>query len=158
MYADTLSVTMFVFGVVVIEVWETDLPVWGFVLALLICAFCVVLRHCALSSQVLHSLCFSIRVYSPFGCDPGHYDPATWAERHHGADHWLRPSWPPDCGDVVQDMGSYYHDSRDWVHERLQACPLHEDPTSPDVLLSGCRHHCCRYRAAWCASMDVLQY
>jgi hypothetical protein len=49
-YADTLSVTMFVFGVVVIEVWETDLPVWGFVLALLICAFCPVLSHCAHSS------------------------------------------------------------------------------------------------------------
>ncbi|KAN0109004.1 OPT oligopeptide transporter [Russula decolorans] len=32
----TIFVTMFVFGVVVIEVWETDLPVWGFVLALLI--------------------------------------------------------------------------------------------------------------------------
>jgi hypothetical protein len=46
-YADTLSVTMFVFGVVVIEVWETDLPVWGFVLALLICASRFVLRHCA---------------------------------------------------------------------------------------------------------------
>jgi hypothetical protein len=30
---------MFVFGVVVIEVWETDLPVWGFVLALLIVRF-----------------------------------------------------------------------------------------------------------------------
>ena len=49
-YADTLSVTMFVFGVVVIEVWETDLPVWGFVLALLICAFCLVPLHRALSS------------------------------------------------------------------------------------------------------------
>ena len=48
-YADNLSVTMFVFGVVVIEVWETDLPVWGFVLALSICAF-VSLRHCAPSS------------------------------------------------------------------------------------------------------------
>jgi hypothetical protein len=41
---------MFVFGVVVIEVWETDFPVWGFVLALLIGAFCLVLRHCVLSS------------------------------------------------------------------------------------------------------------
>jgi len=30
---------MFVFGVVAIEVWKTQLPVWGFVLALLICAF-----------------------------------------------------------------------------------------------------------------------
>ena len=33
---------MFVFGVVVIEVWETDLPVWGFVIALLIGPFCLV--------------------------------------------------------------------------------------------------------------------
>jgi len=33
------AVTMFVFGVIVIEVWKTELPVWGFVLALLICAF-----------------------------------------------------------------------------------------------------------------------
>ncbi|KAN0111238.1 OPT oligopeptide transporter domain containing protein [Russula decolorans] len=32
----TIFVTMFVFGVIIIEVWETDLPVWGFVLALLI--------------------------------------------------------------------------------------------------------------------------
>jgi hypothetical protein len=44
-YADTLLVTMFVFGVVVIEVWETDLPVWGFVFALLICASCLALSH-----------------------------------------------------------------------------------------------------------------
>ncbi len=34
------SVIMFVFGVVSIEVWDTDFPVWGFVLALLICMFC----------------------------------------------------------------------------------------------------------------------
>jgi hypothetical protein len=160
-YADTLSVTMFVFGVVVIEVWETDLPVWGFVFALLICVFCLVLRHCALSSRASHLLCFSIRVYSPFECDPGHYEPATWAswaERPHGVDHRIRPSWPPDCDDVVQDMGLYYHDAGDFVHGRIQACPLHEDRTSPDFLLSGCRHHCCWYRTAWCARMDVLQY
>ena len=29
-------VTMFVFGVISIEVWHTQLPVWGFVLALVI--------------------------------------------------------------------------------------------------------------------------
>ena len=33
---DTLSVTMFVFGVIVIEVWDSDLPLWGFICALLI--------------------------------------------------------------------------------------------------------------------------
>ena len=31
---------MFAFGVVAIEVWDTDFPVWGFVLALLIGMFC----------------------------------------------------------------------------------------------------------------------
>jgi hypothetical protein len=65
-YADNLSVTMFVFGVVIIEVWETDLPVWGLVLALLICASCLILCHCVISSLVLHSFRFSTRVYSPF--------------------------------------------------------------------------------------------
>jgi OPT oligopeptide transporter protein len=34
----TFAVTMFVFGVVAIEVWNTEFPVWAFVLALLICA------------------------------------------------------------------------------------------------------------------------
>jgi len=51
---------MFVFGVVVIEVWETDLPVWGLVLALLIRAFCLVLHRCALSSRVSHSLSLAL--------------------------------------------------------------------------------------------------
>ena len=30
---------MFVFGVVAIEVWNTQFPVWGLVLALIVCAF-----------------------------------------------------------------------------------------------------------------------
>jgi hypothetical protein len=42
-YADTLSVTMFVSSVIVIGVWETDLPVWGFLLTLLVCASCLIL-------------------------------------------------------------------------------------------------------------------
>ena len=32
-------VTMFVFGVISIEVWPTQLPVWAFALALIICGF-----------------------------------------------------------------------------------------------------------------------
>jgi hypothetical protein len=35
----SFSVSMFVFGIVSIEVWETQLPVWGFVLALCIGVF-----------------------------------------------------------------------------------------------------------------------
>jgi hypothetical protein len=72
-----------VFGVIIIEVWETDLPVWGFVLALLICVFCLVLRHCVLSFRVSRSFCFSFRVYSPLEYDRGHYEPVYWAERYH---------------------------------------------------------------------------
>ncbi len=33
---------MFGFGVIAIEVWDTDFPVWAFVLALLICMFCLI--------------------------------------------------------------------------------------------------------------------
>ena len=36
-----VAVTMFVFGVVSIEVWDTDFPVWAFVLALIICTLSV---------------------------------------------------------------------------------------------------------------------
>ena len=35
----SFSVSMFVFGVVSIEVWKTQLPVWGFILALCIGVF-----------------------------------------------------------------------------------------------------------------------
>ena len=45
------SVTMFVFGVVVIEVWDTQLPIWAFVLALLICTYYITFC-CFLSSRV----------------------------------------------------------------------------------------------------------
>ena len=117
--ADSLPVTMFAFGVVVIEVWETDLPVWGFVLSLFICASRLDLRHYALSSRVSHLMCSSIRVYSHFECDHGYYGPIFWAERHLGADHRIRPSWPPDCGVVVQDVGCFYLVTGDFVHERL---------------------------------------
>jgi hypothetical protein len=32
------SVMTFTFGVITIEVWDTELPVWAFVFALIICA------------------------------------------------------------------------------------------------------------------------
>ena len=35
----SFPVSMFVFGVVLIEVWKSQLPVWGFVLALFIGVF-----------------------------------------------------------------------------------------------------------------------
>ena len=35
----SLTVSMFGLGVVLIEVWHTELPVWAFILALMIGAF-----------------------------------------------------------------------------------------------------------------------
>jgi len=55
---------MFVFGVIVIEVWETQLPVWAFVLALVICVFSLPPRC---SSQVLMFI-YSAFIYTvPIG-------------------------------------------------------------------------------------------
>jgi OPT family oligopeptide transporter len=59
---------MFVFGVVAIEVWDTDFPVWGFVLALLICMFFPRLLRSVLFPRVKHSVCISAFVYTvPIG-------------------------------------------------------------------------------------------
>ena len=58
---------MFAFGVVIIEVWETDLPVWGFVLALLICAFCSYIVTVRFPSEI-HICCVLALVYTlPLG-------------------------------------------------------------------------------------------
>jgi hypothetical protein len=74
----SFSVTMFVFGTVAIEVWDTQFPVWAFVLSLAICTF-----YFAFVMHFLPKfntcLCFSVRVYCPYWCDPGYYEPASWA-------------------------------------------------------------------------------
>ena len=55
-------------------------------------------------------------------------------------------------------MGFYYHNSGTSIHEGLQAWPLHEDPTSSDVLVSDSRDCDCWHCAARRAGMDVLQH
>lgn len=106
-------VTMFTFGVIAIEVWDTQFPVWAFVLALLIRAFCPALFLLAPNN----SFCFSDVLYGPHRCDSGHHEPASWAQRHHGVDHRICPSWPSDCDDDVQDMGLYHHGAGASIHE-----------------------------------------
>ena len=120
-----------------------------------LCVFPISLASCAFFPSL--TFCFSIRVYHPYWRDPGHYEPASWVERHHGVDHRLRPSRSPDCDDAVQDLGLYYYGAGASIHERLQARPLHEACTSPDVLLPGRRYCRCWDRAARRASVDVLQ-
>lgn len=47
-FSDTrvLAVTMFAFGTVSIELWETDFPVWALVVALVICLFSLLGSRC----------------------------------------------------------------------------------------------------------------
>ena len=54
--------TTFVSGVVVIEVWKTELPVWGFVLVLLICTFTYLGRDLFVTVNI-HVL--SIHIHCP---------------------------------------------------------------------------------------------
>ena len=58
---------MFVFGVVAIEVWKSQLPVWGFVLALLICTFSYLRRDLFVTANI-HVL--SIHIHCPYRWDP----------------------------------------------------------------------------------------
>ena len=68
-----MIVSMFVFGITSIEVWNTQFPVWAFVLALIICALPSPPKFRDLSEHV-----FSIRVYHPDRDDPSHYEPTDW--------------------------------------------------------------------------------
>jgi len=67
---------MFVFGVIVIEVWKTQLPVWGFVLALLICAFTLLGRDLFVTVNI-HVL--SIHLHCPYRCDRSRDESANWS-------------------------------------------------------------------------------
>jgi hypothetical protein len=67
---------MFMFGVVVIEVWKTELPVWGFVLALLICAFTELGRDLFVTVNI-HVL--SIHIHCPYRCDPSRDESGNWS-------------------------------------------------------------------------------
>ena len=102
---------MSVFGIVSIEVWESQLPVWGFVLAL-----CIGVHDLLVIFLWVNILVRSIRVRHTRRHDAGHNKPAGWAKRHHRVYHRIRPPWPPDCDDAVQNLGLYLHDSSTSIH------------------------------------------
>jgi hypothetical protein len=68
----SFAVTMFVFGVVAIEVWETQIPVWAFVLSLIICASARL--TCILPIDVLT---FSVPVCCPCWGGSGYHEPTS---------------------------------------------------------------------------------
>jgi hypothetical protein len=61
------------FGFVTIEVWHTQLPVWAFILALIIGEF--LNTPCGILDLMGVSLSFSIRVHDPGWCYSGHHEP-----------------------------------------------------------------------------------
>ncbi|VDB95510.1 unnamed protein product [Peniophora sp. CBMAI 1063] len=69
--------TMFVFGVVVVEVFHPDFPVWAFVLALAICKAPFPSPACVFEGLNIESL--SIRVHHPY--------------RHYSGGHTLEFLW-----------------------------------------------------------------
>jgi hypothetical protein len=66
-------VSMFVFGVVSIEVYKTEFPVWAFVVALVIGP-----SFFFASLFKLLTLPCSVLLYHPNWHDPGHHQPASW--------------------------------------------------------------------------------
>jgi hypothetical protein len=69
---------MFALGVVSIEIWPTEMPVWAFVIALLI----------GESLRSLHDKCYYMNVHMPFSVylcdsmrhDTGDHQSADWVE------------------------------------------------------------------------------
>lgn len=121
---------MFVFGVISIEVWPTEFPVWAFVLSLVICtsgASSVSLTFCGLTS-----LC-SFRLYYPYWHDPGYHKSASWTERYHRTYHRLRFTRTAGCNDDVQDLGLHHHGTSLNIRLRLQARTLHEGSSKTTI-------------------------
>lgn len=69
-------VTMFGFGVVSIEIWHTDFPVWGLLLAFVSPFPCPFTK--TLTSLIV--LADFIPLYSSYRHNPSHHEPADWSE------------------------------------------------------------------------------
>ena len=82
----------------------------------------------------------------------------NWANCPPGVDHWIRPPRPPDCDDAVQNLGLYHHAAGTRTYQRLETGPLHEDPTSSDVLVSNRGDSRCRHCADRSSGLDVLKH
>jgi hypothetical protein len=63
---------MFVLGVISIEVWPTQMPVWCFVVALIIGQSSVHLRN-----EMSSEFCVSLRICHSYRNDSGHHESAS---------------------------------------------------------------------------------
>ena len=150
-------VTMFVFGAVSIEVWHTDLPIWAYIIALVIG-----MSHSSIFSLPLNAdrFCFtlSLLLCHPHWYDPGYHQSANRSQRYHRARHRLHAPRKAHRNDDVQDLGIHYHGPSPSILIRFQTRSLHEASPPCHVLGTGCGLRGCWYRPAWCSSVDVHQH
>ncbi len=81
------TVIMFIFGVVCIEVWHTEMPVWAFILALVSCLAYIQSSIC--SNAPFSRLVHLLLLHPPDRYDSGYHQPASRFECHYGAHHRL---------------------------------------------------------------------
>lgn len=98
------AVSMFVFGIIAIELWDTKMPVWALVLALLICTY-----KFSCSEIQLTDVAASLLLRDSNRHDPGYNESADWAQRNHRTHRWVRSSGKTDMHDAVQDVRLYYY-------------------------------------------------
>jgi len=65
--------SMFALGIISIEVWPTQMPVWAFILALVICE----LPEYVQKRQLISLLLYSLRLCDPYRHDSSNYQPAS---------------------------------------------------------------------------------
>lgn len=68
-----LTVSMVVFGIILIELWHTEFPVWAFLLAL-------VIGGCFWTVKKLVLMWHSLLLCYTYWNDPGYYQPTGWSQ------------------------------------------------------------------------------
>ena len=89
------------FGFIVIEVWKTQFPVWGFVLALAICEH-ILLR--IFYSWDVESFSSSFHPLHTDRDDSSDYKPTNRPKCDHRVDFGLRVTRSTTSNDAVQDL------------------------------------------------------
>ena len=134
---------MFVFGIISIEVWPTQFPVWAFVLALII-AFVYVIPIGMIQAITNQQIGLNVITELIIGYIlPGKpIAMMMFKVRHPATPHHPQPLTP------TADLGLHLHGPSPLLHLRLQTGALHEDPAAANVLVPNCRDRHRGYRPA----------
>lgn len=89
---------MFVFGVVSIEIWPTQMPVWALVVALFLG------QSISREGMPFINIISSMHLHRPRRHNSGDNQSTNCNQRHCGAYRWLRSTWPSSRVDGFQDI------------------------------------------------------